>query len=116
MSVCARARRVENEDREPDKRLLQALESLAPAALQLSPAAEQELRRKNATWQPSTVCNWGQSVDEELVLNLYRYRRYDYTTVRDLLRVVSVHAGLYCVVASHPMFSTLRHVSYNWSV
>lgn len=32
--------------------------------------------------------NWGASLPAELVGNLGRYRRYDYTCVRDLLRVV----------------------------
>lgn len=32
--------------------------------------------------------NWGGAVEPELVANLGRYRRYDYTSVRDLLRVV----------------------------
>lgn len=32
--------------------------------------------------------NWGAAVDVELITNLGRYRRYDYTCLRDLLRVV----------------------------
>lgn len=32
--------------------------------------------------------NWGCLVDPELVANLGRYRRYDYTSLRDLLRVI----------------------------
>ncbi len=34
------------------------------------------------------VPNWGGSVEPQLVANLGRYRRYDYTSLRDLLRVV----------------------------
>jgi hypothetical protein len=59
--------RVENEDREPDPSLLNALESYAAAAL--GP-------------------NWGAALDAELIANLGKYRRYDYTCTRDLLRVV----------------------------
>lgn len=59
--------RVENEDREPDPTLLNALESFAP---------------------PAVGTNWGAAVDVELITNLGRYRRYDYTCLRDLLRVV----------------------------
>jgi hypothetical protein len=59
--------RVENEDREPDPTLLNALESFAPAAV---------------------GGNWGAALDVELIANLGRYRRYDYTCLRDLLRVV----------------------------
>lgn len=60
-------RRVEFEDREPDPTLLLALESFAPAAV---------------------GSNWGAALDVELIANLGRYRRYDYTCLRDLLRVV----------------------------
>jgi serine/threonine-protein kinase/endoribonuclease IRE1 len=59
--------RVENEDREPDPSLLNALESYTAAAL--GP-------------------NWGAALDPELISNLGKYRRYDYTCLRDLLRVV----------------------------
>lgn len=59
--------RVENEDREPDPTLLHALESFAAAAI---------------------GSNWGAALDVELIANLGRYRRYDYTCLRDLLRVV----------------------------
>jgi hypothetical protein len=61
--------RVEFEDREPDQSLLSALESFRPAALGPAP-------------------NWAASVDAELIVNLGKYRRYDYTSLRDLLRVV----------------------------
>ncbi|GAX84340.1 hypothetical protein CEUSTIGMA_g11762.t1, partial [Chlamydomonas eustigma] len=59
--------RVENEDREPDQALLSALELYS-----------------------SSACgnNWGSHVHPELVANLGRYRRYDYTSLRDLLRVM----------------------------
>uniref|UniRef100_A0A383VZQ0 non-specific serine/threonine protein kinase n=1 Tax=Tetradesmus obliquus TaxID=3088 RepID=A0A383VZQ0_TETOB len=59
--------RVENEDREPDPSLLHALESYSAPAL--GP-------------------NWGAALDPELISNLGKYRRYDYTAMRDLLRVV----------------------------
>lgn len=59
--------RVENEDREPDQTLLAALESHAASGI---------------------GGNWGALVDPQLVANLGRYRRYDYTSLRDLLRVV----------------------------
>ena len=64
---AATAFRVENEDREPDPTLLNALESFSAAAV---------------------GSNWGAALDVELVANLGRYRRYDYTCLRDLLRVV----------------------------
>lgn len=32
--------------------------------------------------------NWGAAVDPDLIVNLGKYRRYDYTSLRDLLRVV----------------------------
>jgi serine/threonine-protein kinase/endoribonuclease IRE1 len=60
--------RVEFEDREPDASLLNALEAVRSAAV-------------GAT-------NWGAALDAALVANLGRYRRYDYTSLRDLLRVV----------------------------
>jgi hypothetical protein len=60
-------RRVENEDREPDQSLLAALESYSRTAV---------------------GSNWGAAVDAELVANLGKYRRYDYTCLRDLLRVI----------------------------
>eukprot|EP00775_Hariotina_reticulata_P013052 gene13052-13179_t len=59
--------RVENEDRDPDPTLLNALESFTVAAV--GP-------------------NWGAHIDAELIANLGKYRRYDYTCLRDLLRVV----------------------------
>jgi serine/threonine-protein kinase/endoribonuclease IRE1 len=59
---------VEFEDREPDQRLLTALENFRADAIGGS--------------------NWGAAVDAALVANLGRYRRYDYTCLRDLLRVV----------------------------
>jgi serine/threonine-protein kinase/endoribonuclease IRE1 len=79
LHVCLR---VENEDREPDQTLLAALEAHAYAAL----------RPPNApTTGPASLIspNWGTAVEPELVANLGRYRRYDYTSLRDLLRVVS---------------------------
>lgn len=60
---------MEFEDREPDQTLLGWLEANAGAAL----------------GPPS---NWGVALDTELVANLGRYRRYDYSSLRDLLRVV----------------------------
>ncbi len=59
--------RVENEDREPDQSLLSALEAYAVSAI---------------------GTNWGAAVDADLIANLGRYRRYDYTCLRDLLRVI----------------------------
>jgi len=67
LSTCGFGIRVENEDREPDPTLLNALESFAPGAV---------------------GANWGAALDVELIANLGRYRRYDYTCLRDLLRVV----------------------------
>lgn len=61
--------RVEFEDREPDQTLLTALEGFRSAAV-------------------GPTANWGASVDGELIVNLGKYRRYDYTCLRDLLRVV----------------------------
>lgn len=72
--------RVENEDREPDQTLLAALEAAARVAL-LPPTAA------SGPASPISV-NWGGCVDAALVANLGRYRRYDYTSLRDLLRVV----------------------------
>lgn len=60
--------RVEFEDREPDQSLLMALEAARGPAV--------------------GAANWGASLDAELVANLGKYRRYDYTSLRDLLRVV----------------------------
>lgn len=62
--------RVENEDREPDPSLLEALESFTPAALAPGPP------------------NWAACVHPDLIANLGRYRRYDYSSLRDLLRLV----------------------------
>lgn len=59
--------RVENEDREPDQRLLAILEGYARTAV---------------------GTNWGAAVDAELVASLGKYRRYEYTCLRDLLRVI----------------------------
>lgn len=59
--------RVEFEDREPDPTLLNAFESYSSAAV---------------------GSNWGAGLDAELVANLGKYRRYDYSCLRDLLRVV----------------------------
>lgn len=64
--------RVEFEDREPDQSLLTALEGFRSAAFGPGAAAN----------------NWGAVVDGDLVVNLGRYRRYDYSSLRDLLRVV----------------------------
>jgi serine/threonine-protein kinase/endoribonuclease IRE1 len=60
---------VEFEDREPDASLLLALESYRTPATGVSP-------------------NWGAAVDPDLIVNLGKYRRYDYTSLRDLLRIV----------------------------
>ena len=59
--------RLENEDREPDQRLIHAFEFYAKAAVGI---------------------NWGTRFHPELIANLGRYRRYDYTSLRDLLRVI----------------------------
>lgn len=64
--VC-RDRRVENEDREPDQTLLASLESYSRAAV---------------------GANWGALLDSLLIANLGKYRRYDFTSLRDLLRVI----------------------------
>lgn len=63
---------MEFEDREPDQSLLTALETFRHAAFGPGAAAN----------------NWGAVVDGELIINLGRYRRYDYSSLRDLLRVV----------------------------
>jgi hypothetical protein len=77
--------RVENEDREPDQSLLAALETAARVALLPSSAA---------TGPASPISlNWGGCVEAALVANLGRYRRYDYTSLRDLLRVVGGWEG-----------------------
>jgi serine/threonine-protein kinase/endoribonuclease IRE1 len=59
--------RVEFEDREPDQTLLSALEGYASV---------------------SFGSNWGAVVAPELVANLGKFRRYDFKSLRDLLRVV----------------------------
>lgn len=59
--------RVENEDREPDDSLLLALESYGQVAVGV---------------------NWGAVLDVDLVINLGKYRKYDYESLRDLLRVI----------------------------
>jgi serine/threonine-protein kinase/endoribonuclease IRE1 len=66
---ASRPVRVEFEDREPDQTLLTALEGFKSAAT-------------------GGAANWGASVDAALIINLGKYRRYDYTSLRDLLRVV----------------------------
>jgi len=71
--------RVENEDREPDQSLLAALEAHARLAL-LPPGL--------ASPAPGQSLNWGGCVEPALVANLGRYRRYEFTSLRDLLRVV----------------------------
>ncbi len=123
MSSPSRTRRIENEDREPDTSLLEALEAYArvalapPGALDAfagdPPAATRGTKGSptppSATTSSSAAAgasvgvgalglaaavalaplpNWGASLPAELVGNLGRYRRYDYTCVRDLLRVV----------------------------
>ncbi|KAG2484704.1 hypothetical protein HYH03_016532 [Edaphochlamys debaryana] len=93
--------RIENEDREPDQSLLEALESHARVALAgPGPApgdAWAEPPQASTAASPATAAllaalaplpNWGAAVPSELVANLGRYRRYDYTSLRDLLRVV----------------------------
>ncbi len=95
LHVCLR---VENEDREPDQTLLAALEAHAYAALRppnaptTGPASLISPNWGTAV-EPELVANlgryWGTAVEPELVANLGRYRRYDYTSLRDLLRVVS---------------------------
>jgi serine/threonine-protein kinase/endoribonuclease IRE1 len=32
--------------------------------------------------------NWAKGIEADLVANLNRYRRYDFTSLRDLLRVI----------------------------
>lgn len=59
--------RMENEDRQEDKTLIRSFESVAPKA---------------------TGGNWGARLDPLLVTNLGQYRKYTFTSLRDLLRVV----------------------------
>ncbi|GMH33163.1 hypothetical protein BSKO_00997 [Bryopsis sp. KO-2023] len=59
--------RVENEDRQDDMRLLWAFEKCAAQA---------------------TGGNWGARLDPLLVSNLGQYRKYNFTSLRDLLRVI----------------------------
>ena len=59
--------RMEFEDREPDQTLLSALERYGSV---------------------SFGSNWGAAVHPELVANLGKFRRYDFKSLRDLLRVV----------------------------
>ncbi|GIL90679.1 hypothetical protein Vretifemale_18451 [Volvox reticuliferus] len=99
--------RVENEDREPDTSLLAAMEAYAGVALagpgaealDASGAASSSSGASStvaaglsaalsAALSSSVIPNWGACLPAELVANLGRYRRYDYTSLRDLLRVV----------------------------
>eukprot|EP00210_Caulerpa_lentillifera_P001464 g1405.t1 len=59
--------RVENEDRQDDKTLFRAFEDVAVKA---------------------TGGNWGARLDPLLVTNLGQYRKYTFTSLRDLLRVI----------------------------
>lgn len=59
--------RVENEDRRDDKSLLWAFERCATQA---------------------TGGNWGARLDPLLVSNLGQYRKYNFTSLKDLLRVI----------------------------
>eukprot|EP00210_Caulerpa_lentillifera_P007123 g6815.t1 len=59
--------RVENEDRQDDKTLFRAFEDVAAKA---------------------TGGNWGARLDPLLVTNLGQYRKYTFTSLRDLLRVI----------------------------
>ncbi|EFJ40840.1 hypothetical protein VOLCADRAFT_107956 [Volvox carteri f. nagariensis] len=99
---------VENEDREPDTSLLAAMESYAAVALagpgmealegagifassSSSPPSSNTpglTAALTAALAASCLPNWGASLPPELVGNLGRYRRYDFTSLRDLLRVV----------------------------
>lgn len=81
------AHRVENEDREPDQSLLAALEAHARIAL-MPPAAATSQSPTTPATAPTITPNWGGCVEPALVANLGRYRRYDFTSLRDLLRVV----------------------------
>lgn len=56
-------------DRAADSSSLRALEATAPSA-----------------FPPGT--NWATSLEKELIANLYQYRSYKYSSVRDLLRVI----------------------------
>ncbi|GLI64471.1 hypothetical protein VaNZ11_007744 [Volvox africanus] len=89
--------RVENEDREPDTTLLAAMEAYAGVALSGlsgsealdgSAAASGLSAALSAALSSAAVPNWGACLPAELVANLGRYRRYDFTSLRDLLRVV----------------------------
>ncbi|GFR44013.1 hypothetical protein Agub_g5168 [Astrephomene gubernaculifera] len=109
--------RIEFEDREPDTSLLEALEGFARVALagpgllpgeaeapgapcpstSTSFGAPATAATSSSTSAPpsslpssssSSPPNWGAALPAELVANLGRYRRYEYTSLRDLLRVV----------------------------
>ena len=67
--------RTEYKDWEEDKRLPQALEACAPAAL-CAPGTHDV--------RPS----WATELDPQLLENLGRYRRYSACSLRDLLRVI----------------------------
>lgn len=120
---------MENEDREPDTTLIEALEAYSYVALagpsacsaasaaaaaaygssgsvpRLSAAAAAAAAGSlplplasssaasagaggGSSCSPGPPPNWGAVLPAELVANLGRYRRYDYTSLRDLLRVV----------------------------
>jgi serine/threonine-protein kinase/endoribonuclease IRE1 len=87
--------RVEGEDREPDTTLLASLERFARAAFGRfggggGGGADGGGGNGGAASTTAAICstNWGARVDARLVANLGRYRRYDFTALRDLLRVV----------------------------
>lgn len=59
--------RVEMENREADSDILKALESIAPMAL---------------------GAKWDEKMEPSFLTNIGRYRRYNFNSVRDLLRVM----------------------------
>ncbi|CAI5461602.1 unnamed protein product [Closterium sp. Yama58-4] len=72
--------RVEGEDREAHSPLLNALEAVAPRAIARKGGISKAPGEKGG--------GWNERVDGALLGNLGKYRRYNFHSVRDLLRVI----------------------------
>ncbi|CAI7853143.1 unnamed protein product, partial [Closterium sp. NIES-53] len=72
--------RVEGEDRELHSPLLNALEAVAPRAIARKGGISKAPGEKGG--------GWNERVDGALLGNLGKYRRYNFHSVRDLLRVI----------------------------
>ncbi|CAI5483766.1 unnamed protein product, partial [Closterium sp. Yama58-4] len=72
--------RVEGEDREAHSPLLNALEAVAPRAIARKGGISKAPGEKGG--------GWNERVDAALLGNLGKYRRYNFHSVRDLLRVI----------------------------